>query len=223
MKKLLVISLISLCFISGCAVIKVSDKSVGDIFDTILYVDNNLSNTYMDGYSLYLPKGVKVVDKSDYNLKIKDNKNYYYLYVDTVAYYYKVENAFKSDINHFFSKKIDNNGKIGYVDIVSNADNYFVVIMYNYTKIEAIIKKEDFNSSIMNMCSILSSIKYNDKVIEGQVGSDKTATQEERFNIFDSNIENDNFLKYESEYGTYKEKIDPNIDDDVVDVDETIE
>ncbi len=73
------------------------------------------------------------------------------------------------------------------------------------------------------MCAILSSVKYNDRVVESHVGNNKATTQEERFNIFDTNIENDNFLKYESEYGTYKEKIDIGIDNDVIDVDETIE
>lgn len=223
MKKLLFVFLVSLCFITGCSIIKVSGKSVSDIFDTILYVDNNLGNTYMEGYSFYLPKGVKIIDKSDYNLKVKDNKNYYYLYIDTVAYYYKVENSFVPKDNHFLSKKIDKDNKIGYVDIVSNDDYYFIVIMYNYAKIETYVKKENFESSITNMCSILSSIKYNDKIIEGHVGNEKMTTQEERFNIFDSNIENDNFLKYESEYGTYKEKIDTNIDNDIINVDETIE
>lgn len=223
MKKLLFVFLVSLCFITGCSIAKVSGKSIDDIFDTILYVDNNLSNTYMEGYSFYLPKGVKIIDKSDYNLKVKDNKSFYYLYIDTVAYYYKVENSFVPKDNHFLSKKIDKDGKIGYVDIVSNDGYYFIVIMYNYAKIETYVKKENFESSIINMCSILSSIKYNDKIIEGHVGNEKMTTQEERFNIFDSNIENDNFLKYESEYGTYKEKIDTNIDNDIIDVDETIE
>lgn len=223
MKKLLVIFLISLCFVSGCTITKVSDESISDIFDTILYADNNLSNTYMEGYSLYIPKGLSLVDKSDYNLKIKDNNYYYYLYVDTVAYYYKTENAFIEKNNNFFSKKINDKDKIGYVDITSDGDYYFIVIMYNYTKIEAYVKKEDFTKSLMNVCSILSSIKYNDKIIEDRVGNDKMTTQEERFNIFDSNIENDKFLKYESEYGTYKETIDINKDNDVIDVDETIE
>ena len=223
MKKLWITLLMSLCFISGCSIVKVSTNSVGDIFDTILYVDNNLSNTYMEGYELYLPQGVKLVDKADFNLKIKDNKNYYYLYIDTIAYHYKVENAFKENYNHFYSKKISHNGKIGYIDIVSDEDYYFVVLMYNYAKIESYVRKSDFNSVMMNMCSVLSSIKYNDNVINGYVGDNKTVLQEERFNIFDANIENDNFLKYESEYGTYKEQIDISKDNDVIDVDETIE
>ena len=223
MKKLLITLLVSLCFISGCSIVMVSNGSVDDIFNTILYIDNNLSNTFMEGYELYLPQGVKIVDKADYNLKIKDNKNYYYLYIDTIAYHYKVENAFTENYNHFYSKKISYNGKIGYIDIVNKEDYYFVVLMYNYAKIESYIKKEDFNSVMMNMCEILSSIKYNDSVITGYVGDNKTVTQEERFDIFDSNMENDTFLKYESEYGTYKEKIDINKDNDIIDVDETIE
>ncbi len=176
----------------------------------------------MDGYSLYLAKGITVVDKTDYNLKIKDNKNYYYLYVDTVAYYYKVENSYVENNGHFLSQKFNKNGKIGYIDIVVDGDYYFIVIMYNYTKVETYIKKEDFNTSLINMCSILSSVKYNDRVIEGYVGNTKTITKEERFDIFDSNIEKDNFLKYESEYDTYREKIEIN-DNDGIDVDETIE
>lgn len=223
MKKLWITLLVSLCFISGCSIIEVSDNSIDDIFSTILYVDNNLSNTFMDGYEIYLPQGVKIVDKADYNLKIKDNKNYYYLYIDTIAYHYKVDNAYTINSSHFYSRKISYNGKIGYIDIVNKGDYYFVVLMYNYAKIESYVHKEDFNSVMMNMCSILSSIKYNDSVINRYVGNNKTVTQEERFDIFDSNIENDKFLKYESEYGTYKEKIDVNMDNDVVDVDETIE
>ena len=223
MKKILITLLISLTFVSACSIVRVSDKSISDIFDTILYVKNDLSNTHMEGYSLYLPKGVTVVDKNDFNLKIKDSNNNYYLYIDTIAYYYKANNAFKDNPNHFLSKRIDHDDKIGYVDIISKDNNYYVVVMYNYAKIEAIIDKKEFNTAMRSICSILSSIKYNDSVIKDSIGIEKNVTKEEHFNIFDSNIENDNFLKYESEYGTYKEKIDVNVDNDVIDVDETIE
>ena len=223
MKKIVITLLVSLCFISGCSVVMVKNESIDDIFRTILYLDNNLSNIYMEGYELYLPQGVKIIDKSDYNLKIKDNKNYYYLYIDTIAYHYKVPNSFVENYNHFYSKKISYNDKIGYVDIINKDDYYFVVIMYNYAKIEAFVRKSDMDNVMMNMCQILSSIKYNDSVINGYVGTNKTVMQEERFNIFDSNTDNDKFLKYENEYGTYKEKIDINDNNDVIDVDETIE
>ena len=223
MRKLWITLLISLCFVSGCSITEVSNKSVSSIFETVLYVENNLINTHMDGYSLYLPKGVTIIDKSDYNLKIKDNKNDYYLYIDTIAYHYKVSNSFVEKSNHFFSQKINYNGKTGYIDITEKGNYYFLVVMYNYAKVESFIPKEEFSSALMNICSILSSIKYNDSVISGYTNKNKNIMQEERFNIFDSNIENDNFLKYESEYGTYKEKIDIGKDNDVINVDETIE
>lgn len=223
MKKLLIALLISIFFVSGCSVLKVSDKSISDIFDTILFVDNKLSNTNMEGYSFYLPQGLKIIDKKDFNLVIEDKDLRYYLYIDTIAYHYKVDNKFIENSDHFYSKKFEYNGKVGYVDITTNDNDYFVVIMYNYAKIEAFIKKNEFNSALINMSSILSTIKYNDKVISSYVKDKKTVFQEEHFNIFETESPSDNFLKYEEEYGTYKETIVVNKDRDIIDVNETIE
>lgn len=215
MKKLFV-TLLMLGLLTGC--MKVSDKSVSDIFETILYVDNKLSNTYMEGYSFYLPQGLKIVNKSDYNLVIENGKKRYYLYIDTIAYYYKTDNLYNENSAHFYSRKFNYNNKKGYVDIVDNGNNYFVVIMYNYAKIEAYIDKNEFNNSLISMCQILSTVKYNDAIINNYVGQKGIAYQEEKFNIFGTEVENDNFLKYEAEYGTYKSPI--NKGDDVIDVEE---
>lgn len=223
MKKLLIALLAAMILVSGCSIVKVSEDSVSDILNTILYVDNNLANTYMEGYQFYLPKGVNIVDKEDYNLEIKGNKSIYYLYVDTVAYYYKTENSYVENSSHYYSKKINYKNKSGYIDIVENDDYYFVVLMYNYAKIETYILKDDFDSSIINMCYILSTIKYNDAVISNHVGKVGTIFQEEKFDIFNSKAENDNFLQYEEEYGTYKEKIEINKDTDIINVDEIVE
>ena len=46
MKKIIITLLFSILFVSGCSIIKVSSNSIGDIFNTVLYVDNNLANTY---------------------------------------------------------------------------------------------------------------------------------------------------------------------------------
>ena len=221
MKKILVTLLISIVLVSGCS--KISSNSVSDMLETILYKENNLVNTYMDGYELYLPQGINVVNKKSYNLEIKDKKNYYYLYVDTIAYYYQQENTFKENTSHFYSKKFEFQGKNGFIDIVENNDYYFVVLMYNYAKIETYVLKKDFDISFINMCSILSSIKYNDNVIKEHVGKDGMIFQEERFNIFESKNENNNFLKYEEKYGTYKETIIPNKDNDIIEIDDVIE
>lgn len=218
MKKLF-IALLMMVLLTGCT--KVSDKSISDFFETILYSDNNLINTYMDGYSFYLPQGLKIIDKSDHNLVIQGEKQKYYLYIDTIAYHYNTDNLYEENSTHFYSKRFSHNNKKGYVDIVNNGDNYFVVIMYNYAKIESYIDKDAINKSLISMCQILSTIKYNDAIINNYVGSKGMSYKEEKFNIFGTEVENDNFLMYEEEYGTYKSPINKN--DDIIDVEDVIE
>ena len=222
MKKILITLLFSVLFISGCSIIKVSNDSVNDIFETVLFVDNKLSNTYMNGYKFYLPQGVKIVDKADYNIKIKDSDVYYYLYIDTIAYHYKTNSTYEINNNHFYSKKINNKNIEGYVDIEEVNNKYFIVLMYNYAKIEAYVNKNDFDKVFTNMCYILSTIEFNDEVINGYIGEKGSVSKEEDFDIFSSKKENDNFLTYEKEYGTYKDKIPNNYGEDINDI-ETIE
>ena len=107
MRKYLIILIVSLTFITGCAIKKVETDSINNIFDTVLYRDKKLSNTHMEGYKFYLPKGVTIVDKKDYNLKLKDNKAYYYLYVDTIAYHYKKNNTFNGNSIGVYIKNSD--------------------------------------------------------------------------------------------------------------------
>lgn len=224
MKKLILTLLLSSIMLVGCDIHKVADKNVDEILQSVLYDDNKLVNTYMNGYELYLPKGINVLDKKDYNLNIKDQKNNYYLYVDTIAYYYQEENTYEEKSDHFYSRKFNYQGKSGFIDIIEHDKYYFVVLMYNYAKIETFISKDDLSISLVNMGSILNSIKYNDKIIKENVGTDGSTFKEEKFNIFESKAENDNFLKYEEEYGTYKDKIViPNKDNDVLELDEVVE
>ena len=222
-KRLIATLLVFVFFVSGCQINKIETQSVSDIFKTILYIDDNLSNTFMNGYEFYLPKGMKIVDKQDYNLTIEDNNRTYYLYIDTIAYHYKEENAFTVKKDHFYSEKIDYDGKVGFIDVTDDGDSYYVVLMYNYAKIETYISKNDFGDTITNLCYMIRSVKYNDKVISEYIGENSTLLQEEKFNIFETERDNDKFLKYEEEYGTYKEKIDVKKDNDVIEVDEIVE
>ncbi len=220
MRKYLIILIVSLTFITGCTINKVETGSIKSIIDTVLYRKKKLSNTYMEGYKFYLPKGVTIVDKKDYNLKLKDNKAYYYLYVDTIAYHYKKNNTFTTNSSNFYSETLRNGDFEGYIDVEKVEDRYFVVLMYNYAKIEAYVEIDYFDEALTNMSYVLSTIQFNDKVIDDYIGSKGTVSQEEDFNIFDSKKENDSFLTYEKEYGTYKEPIV--IDDtDIVDIDDT--
>ena len=145
------------------------------------------------------------------------------MYIDTIAYYYQVTNSFEKKNDHFFSEKINHNNISGYIDITENNDSYFVVLMYNYAKIEAFLPKSNFSEAFINMCNILSTIKYNDAVIKDYVGKKGIVYQEEKFNIFGSEDEVNNFLKYEEEYGLYKEKIEIKKDNDIIDIDDIVD
>ena len=50
-----------------------------------------------------------------------------------------------------------------------------------------------------------------------------TVVQEEEFDIFSSKHENDNFITYEKEYGTYREDSLNDLDKEVINDFETIE
>lgn len=218
MNKYFVLLLVFVLFVTGCNIHVIKFDSVNSIIKTVLYKDTNLTNVNYEGYSFYLPQGSKIVDKTDYNLTIKNNENYYYLYVDTVAYHYHTKNEFDIDENHFYAEKLSNRDLFGYVDIEELENHYFIVIMYNYAKIESYVLKEDFEISFANMCDLLSSIKYNDLIIDTYVQSNKFIGQEEKFDIFSSKNENDNFLKYEQEYGIYDSESNVKEDEDVLEL-----
>lgn len=218
MRKFILIILLFILFITGCSIEKIDDKSINGIINTVLYSQNKRSNRNFEGYNLYIPQGVSILNKDDYNIKFKDSSVYYYLYVDTIAYHYKTNNIIELDDEHYFTKMLLKDNTIGYVDITENEDNYFVVVMYNYAKIESYVPKDELKSKFIVISNILSSIKYNEKIIDTYVGSNKKVIQEEKFNIFSSRKEKDSFLDYVEEYDKYVNNT--NKDEDVIDIQE---
>lgn len=208
MRKRIIFLLITIILLTGCSIKKANYGSVKTIIDNVLYKEKKITNKNYEGYNVYIPQGLSVVGKSDNNIKIKDNnRNIYYLYVDTIAYHYKTINTIELNDLDYYVLELTNGKKLGYIDIKEENGKYFIVIMYNYSKIEAYVEKEDLNETLVNACNILSSIKYNDIIIDTYVANKKNITQEETFDIFSSKKENDSFLTYEKEYGTYKEDI----------------
>ena len=72
--------------------------------------------------------------------------------------------------------------------------------MYNYTKIEAYVKEKNLDDALTNICTILSSVKYNDKVLATTVGENELSYKEETFNIFKTKKKATDFLDYVKEY-----------------------
>ena len=217
MKKVIMIFL-SLLLLTGCTFVNLSDKKVDDIIDEVLTKNVQLYNNVFEGYKFYAPRGLKVIDKNKYNCKILSEDNVLYLYVDVVSYYYKVKNKFSTNDKKVLSKEIDYDGKSGYIEITEVNNKYFVEFMYNYSKIETYIEKKYLNDAVLNMTYILSSMSYNDKVIETLIDEDTLDYKEEKFNIFESKTENSSFLQALEKYDNYVET-DPE-DQDILEFEE---
>ncbi len=211
-----------LLFVSGCSVISIDDNSIDGIVSSVLSYESDLANQSLQGYKYYLPKGVRQITQTSTNTVLLDQKNYYYLYVDTVAYYHHTEEEYQERDDRYYSRSLDYNGNKGYLEINVVNDKYFIEMMYHYAKIEAYVTKEDLTVALTNICTILSSIRYNDSVLATLVGDNVLNYKEESFDIFKPKREEGNFLDYVEQFGTYQD-IDNEIpDEDTIEIEEEI-
>ncbi len=212
MKRLFIVLLCSTILITGCSVENLNGKNIDEVINSII-INNKakLRNTSYDGYSYYIPRELYFINKNEYNSILKDNdNNYYYIYTDAVSYYHKIKKKYKENDNAYYSKAISNKKKFGYFEINEQQDTYYIEAMYNYTKIEAVIKKKYLDDAVVYISTILGSVKYNDKVLETTVGENILNYKEETYNIFETKKDTSNFLNYVNEY----EKIDEETKDE---------
>lgn len=145
------------------------------------------------------------------------NDDTFYLYVDIVSYHYKTARDFTASSTNYLSKELRYNDKIGYIDITKKSEKYFIEFMYNYAKIEAYVDKDNLNDAVLNMAYILSSIQYNDQVINTLIGENALEYKEEKFDIFESKREQSNFLEWIEKYDNYEETKDNEKNQDILD------
>lgn len=218
MKRIVVLLSAIMLLMTGCSVTKLDSNDLGKNVKILLSEKSSLYNVFYDGYKYYLPKGVGFVTKDDYNAVLKDSiGNKYYLYVDAIGYYNKIENTYKVNNKSHYSKKLDYNKKTGYIQIDEVDSSYYIQFVYNYAKLEALVDKKDLTSTVSNMCYILRSVKFNDKILDSLIGENTLDYKEENYSLFDSNSSNETFLGVVEKYETddYKkdledEKIDLN-------------
>mgnify|MGYP006994341608 FL=1 len=186
MKKVIVLLSIVLLLMTGCSIKKLDDKDFESNMNVLLSEKVSNSNVNFEGYKYYVPEGLKFVNKEEYNAIFKDRfNNKYYLYVDVISYYHKIENTYKINQDAYYSKVIDYNDKTGYLEIIESGSKYYVEFMFNYAKIEALVDKDQLVNAMNNMCYVLRSIKFNDKVLESLVGDNVLSYTEENFTLFD--------------------------------------
>ncbi|MBS5778806.1 MAG: hypothetical protein KIC82_05110 [Acholeplasma sp.] len=194
MKKLAILLLVLL--LSGCTVVRIDTSDLNNIVDVVLSKDNTLFNQVGKGYKYYIPVGVSYIDTEDFNDILYSNGNYYYLYIDTISYYYNVRKEYVLNNDAYYSRSININGKYGYLEINKQDDLYFVEFMYNFSKIEALVKEEALEEVILNASYILSTVKFNNNVITMML-DDEFLVLEEKYDIFTSKQETNDFLKLE--------------------------
>ena len=219
MKKLIVLLSIVVLLTTGCSVTKLDNSNISKNIKILLSEKVDLHNVHFEGYSYYVPRGLKFINKEEYNALLTDAMgNRYYLYVDAISYYHEVKNTYKVDNDAHFSKKLDYNKKNGYIQINEIEDKYFVQFVYNYSKIEAFVEKKDLTNAVNNMCYILRTIKFNDVVLESLIGENILSYKEENFSLFKTESSKENFLDVVSKYedDAYKE----DLEDEKIELDE---
>lgn len=196
MKKLAILFMILL--LTGCTVVRIDTKSIDNITNVVLSKENNIFNRVGKGYKYYIPRGVSYIDTTELNDKLYSNGVYYYLYVDAVSYYYKTKTEYKENKELYYSKKIMG-AKDGYLEIIKKENDYYIVFVYNYAKIEAKVSKDKIEEVVLNASYILSTVKFNDNIVGLMLDNDYFTNKEEQYDVFSKKNENNNFLIDEEE------------------------
>lgn len=207
MKKVLVL-ILCLFVLTGCNN-NIDINNFDAIFETFLEQPTSLVNNYSKGYKYYLPNGVRVISSDNYNDKLYYNGYYYYMFVDAVSYYYNTHIDYSVDSSLYYSKVLEYNGVEGYAEIEEVNDLYRVKVYYNYSSIETYVDSDNLGQTLINICYILNSVKFNDAVTKVTIGEDDITLNEETFDFYTPRKEG-NFIDYINKYDEYEETTDEN-------------
>lgn len=183
-----------LFFASGCT--SIQDQSMDEIINKCTSKSATVYNTYRKGYKYNVPKGLAVIDSTEYNEVLASNKYNYYLYIDAVSYYNKVIETYEEKDNVYLSMAIAYEDKYGYLEVnVLDSGKYYVEIMYNYAKIEVIVALDDLKSAVAYSMTVLTSVYFNDNVLESLLDEEVSQFGESEFNIFKTNSDDSEYLE----------------------------
>lgn len=204
--------IIALFTLSGC--VHVNRDSYDVIANNIIDSNVQIYNHYDRGYKHYIPRGLSVKQSNEYNEIIKSNKYEYYLYVDLVSYFNKIQFEYKTNENAYYSTLI-RDGQ-GVIDIIQKDENYLVVVQYNYAKIETLVKEHDIKVAVSNSLIMLSTINYNNEVIQAMLDEGVLSLNERKVDIFDSDGKNKQNELQEIDEDNYRSEEEKEKDRDYV-------
>ena len=194
MKKFTIVLLMFVVLLSGCSVVRINTKDIDSILNAVLTKSNKLYNQVGQGYKYYIPNGVTHIDTDDLSHTLYYKGEYLYLYVDIVSYYYKKNIKYKKNDYAYFSKKIGNDDKTGYVEVIKKDDLYYVNFYYNYARIEALVSRDNLSNTILNASYILSTIKYNKGLIKTMLDDEYLINKAGKYDLFKTNDKTEKFV-----------------------------
>ena len=205
MKKLILLCI--LFILTGCT--NINTSSINTLVNEAVSSKVITTNVDRNGYRYYLPKTLNIRNSRDFNEVITNHKYMIYLYVDVVSYNNKTDFSYNINNSAYYSNSLNYNGIKGFIEINKyKNDKYLIEIMYNYSKIEVVVYERDIKELVLLSSTILSSITYNDNVIEKYLSSSVLDSAEENFNIFEI-VGSDNFLEFANDDNKQDEKNDP--------------
>ena len=199
-----IILLFGLLLVSGCTNIRIDALNVSSAINSVLSQDNKLYNTYEVGYKFYKPRNFNLLKSTDNNYVYTNNGKNYYLYVDILAYYNKVNNEYNLQENAYFTQEFNYNDKYGFINIIEKDSYFYIKIMYNYAIIEVKVKEKDIIESVIYSSILLSSIEYNDNVIAHLVQNNLIGTDEKNFELKGPDEKEETYLDYLEDYDEYE-------------------
>jgi len=206
MKKFIL--LFTLVFLTtGCTYQNLNDMPIDDCAEYVIENNTNIYNVSKIGYRYYLPRGFTTIDDVEYNEVLFSEGYKYYMYIDIVSYYNKIDSTYTYNGDAYLSQYLNYANNEGYLEVTKRDNNmFFVEMMYNYAKIEVLVREKDLKSSIINISYILSSIRYNNSVIESKLKSTTVNYKEKVFKVEKpKGEETKNILDYAEEYDNYND------------------
>lgn len=197
MRKIILL-ICCLLLLSGCKQINENDNYIEKVYNCLS--DRTITNDVSLGYKYYVPKGVKKIKDYDYNQVFLVEDCYLYLYVDIISYFYEKELATTDRENSYYYEVINHNDKKGYILIEEEDGQYYLSIVYNYSKVEGYVPKEKLNKIITLSSIILNSIEYNHTVIEKILEGDLGQFSEFTYEVDKPEGASSNFSQYLEEY-----------------------
>ncbi len=208
MKKVIII--LSVILLTGCTTYSSNMLTMERAIGSVLESNMKYANTNGKGYRYYKPRDFSVLEEKEFNLILLNNGYNFYFNVDLNAYYNSKNNNYKVDYvvdnELYYSYKFSYNNIDGYISIKDAKNGYFYIkMLYNYSYIEVGVKEKDIKKAVIDSAIILSSVKYNDKVIEKLIASRDLVSSESTYEIAKPEVENDRNILDVAEYDQYTE------------------